>query len=198
MAPINPAKNPGRARPYSVVAISLCLALVASCGGSSPTSTASSSTGTASSGDNAFPVRVSTGGTCLPSGTPETAIFFVTGFSSKVTDPAAPPPLEARVKVGERVKVGLQLLGCGFDNAQAWSSQNIAVGAVTQDSVYAFNAEFVAVAPGTTTVFVDFTATDNKRHRTTLGYCADDAQSPGYPSLGCDNPKLIGSVRVVE
>jgi plastocyanin len=141
---------------------------------------------------------VSTGKTCFPSGSPESAIFFVTGFSSKVTDAAAPPPLEARVKVGERVKVGLQLLGCGSYSAEAWSSQNTAVGVVTQDSAFSFDAEFLAVTPGTTTVFVDFTATDNKRHRTTLGYCADDAQSPGFPSLGCENPKLIGTVRVVE
>jgi hypothetical protein len=178
------------ARIHAVVAISLWGTVVASCGGNSPTGP---------SGDNAFPVKVTTGDTCAPSGNPESAIFFVTGFSSKVSDPAAPPPLEARVKVGERVKVSLQLQGCGRHNAEAWSTQNAGVGTVTQDSAVSSAAEFLAVTPGTTTVFVDFTAMDDKRHRTTLGYCALDALEPGYPALGpCGDPKLIGTVRVVE
>jgi hypothetical protein len=199
MAPIDPAKNPDRAKHHSVIAISVVLALAASCGGSSPTSTATSPTSTASPGDNSFPVRVSTGGTCFPAGIPESAIFFVTGFSSRVTTPTAAPPLEVLVKVGERVKLGLQLQGCGFENAESWSSQNMAVGVVTQDPTFSSDAEFLAVSPGATTVFVDFSAMDNKRHRTTLGYCDLDALYPGYPDLGpCENPKLIGTVRVVQ
>jgi hypothetical protein len=123
----------------------------------------------------------------------------VTGFSSTVPDPGSAPPLEARVKVGERVKVSLQLQGCGFHTGETWSSQNAGVGTVTKDSAVSATAEFLAVAPGTTTVFVDFTAMDEKRHRTTLGYCSLDALYPGFPGLGvCGNPKLIGTVRVVE
>jgi hypothetical protein len=173
-----------RADRWTAIVLALCGAVVPSCGGKSPTDP--SSTG-------AFPVAVNVGGSC------GSAIFFVTGFSSRVTDPGASPPLEARVRVGERVKVGLQLQGCGYHNQEVWSSQDSAVGMVMQDFTYSFVAEFVAVAPGTTTVFVDFTAMDDKRHRTTIGYCALDAQYPGLPSLGpCGNPKLIGTVRVVE
>ena len=123
----------------------------------------------------------------------------MTGFSSKVGDPDAAPPLEARVNVGERVKISLQLQGCGFHNQETWTVENAGVATVTRDPAVSATAEFLALAPGTTTVFVDFSAMDNKRHRTTLGYCALDARYPGYPGLGvCSNPKLIGTVRVVE
>jgi hypothetical protein len=143
------------------------------------------------------------GSTCqaTPGGpsSPVSAIFFVTGFSSKVADPAAPPPLEARVRVGERIKMTLQLQGCGSHTAEAWSTGDTRVGTVTQGPAFSSNAEFLAMGAGTTTIFVDFTAMDDKRHRTGLGYCPLDTLYPGYPSLGvCNNPKFIGTVRVVE
>lgn len=129
---------------------------------------------------------------------PPSAIYFISGLSSRVVNPSAPPPLEARVRVGETVKLQLNLQGCGFHVDESWISNNPTAAQVEREAQYRFRADLRALSPGQVAIFVEFRGPDGGRHRTTTGYCSLDAQYPGLPGLGvCANPTRIGVVTVV-
>jgi hypothetical protein len=168
--------------------LSVILAVIAfapaGCGGNNPAGPGS---------DEDFPRIVSN---CADG--PPSAIYFISGLSSRVVNPSAPPPLEARVRVGETVKLQLNLQGCGFHVDESWISTNPTAGQVDREAQYSFRADLRAVSPGQLSIFVEFRAPDGRRHRTTTGYCSLDAQYPGLPGLGvCGNPTRIGVVTVV-
>jgi hypothetical protein len=170
------------------LAIVLGLAVMSSssgCGGGTPTEPGSS---------DDWPVRISgAGSTCgNASGT-----YVVSGFSSRVVNPSAAPPLEARVRVGETIKLQVNYVGCGFTADETWTTTNPTVGTVERETQYTARADFHALAPGQLSVFVEFRAPGDGRYRTTTGYCKADAQYPGLPGLGgCGNPVKIGTVTV--
>jgi hypothetical protein len=132
-----------------------------------------------------------------------TAVYMVVGLSSRVPDPSAAPPLEARMKVGETLKLSIQFVGCGFAVDQAWLTTNPNVGAlepVRFGDPPGYNDAFLhALGPGDVSVSVEFRGPDGRRHTTTTAYCDSDARYPGLPYLagGCNNPKKIGIIRVV-
>jgi len=131
------------------------------------------------------------------------AIYMIIGLSSRVVNPSAAAPLEARIRVGESVKLSVQFVGCGFNVEEAWTSTNPTAGALEPirfGDPPDFNDAFLrALTPGELSVFVDFRGADGQRHRTTTAYCESDAQYPGLPHLagGCSNPRKIGAIRVV-
>jgi len=129
---------------------------------------------------------------------PPSALYYVTGFSDRLLDSPSSPSLVAQAHVGETVEMNLRLAGCGFTNGEVWLSTDAQVASVAT-AQYSFVARFTALAPGTTTVYVDFNGPDGKRHRTTLGACPiNDPRYPWVPDMsGCSNPQLIGSVVVV-
>lgn len=179
-----------RGRFQAIVAIGLAVALsLLGCGGSP----------TGPSGLEDFPVVSGAGSTCGDA----SAIYMVIGLSSRVVNPSAAPPLEARMQVGETAKVSIQFVGCGGATDQVWISTNPTVGVLEPirfGDPHGFNDAFLhALAPGELSVFAEFRAHDQRRHRTTTAYCEGDAQYPGLPNLagGCRNPRKIGIVRVV-
>jgi hypothetical protein len=134
---------------------------------------------------------------------PASAVYMVIGLSSRVVDPSVAPPLEARIQVGETVRVSIQFVGCGYAVDQVWSTTNSRVG-VMEPIVYGdppgVNAALLrALSPGEVSVLAEFRGPDGKRHTATTAYCELDAQYPGLNALagGCANPKKIEVVRVV-
>jgi hypothetical protein len=169
--------------------------LLVACGGSSP----GGPTATAPEGD--FPI-VST--YCTPIGSGPTQLlaaqYMVLGLSQRVVDPNATVPLEARLRVGEVTELWLSQgpppgsgESCGSHRSEAWTSTDPSVATLERGD-YSFVARVRALRPGTFTVFVDFTASDDARHRTTLAYCQGET---GFSFQTCNNPKRIGVVTVV-
>lgn len=137
-------------------------------------------------------------------GTPAAARYMILGLSNRVVDPNAVPPLEASIRIGDTVRLRLEQGpppgsdgSCGSTSSEVWTSTNPAVASVSRDS-FTFAAHLRAHAPGTFSVFVDFTGSDQARHRTTLAYCEADANHPGFPGTGssCSDPRKIGVVAV--
>jgi hypothetical protein len=131
------------------------------------------------------------------SGGPASARYFVGGLSSRVTDPSAPPPLEARLRVGETIELQLNFgpppgssSACGSSNSEQWISTQPQIAGVERDARYSFVARVTARAPGAFSVFVDFRGADDQRHRTTLAYCEGS-------EFACLDPRKIGVVTVV-
>lgn len=129
---------------------------------------------------------------------------MILGLSKRVADASLAPPLEARLHVGDAVELRLEQApppgsteSCGFTNAEVWTSTNPAVATVVRDS-YTWIARVRVNSLGAFTVFVDFTAADGGRHRTTLAYCEADVRSslPGNGVL-CSDARKIGVVTVV-
>jgi hypothetical protein len=158
---------------------------LAACGGRTPTAADTS---------DEWPVRISgSGSTCGN----DSAIYFISGLSSRVELSAA-PPLEARVRVGETIKVQVNYQGCGFTADETWSTTGAMVATVEKEMQNGARADLRALSPGQVSLFVEFRAPDGRRHRTTTGYCDLDAQYPGLPGLGvCGGHRKIESIRVV-
>jgi hypothetical protein len=155
-----------------------------------------------STGSSDFPVSFATCGSPVLAGPPSTAEgarYMILGLSAKVTDPSAMPSVEARLRVGDVVELALDWSpppgarsSCGSAIALEWSI----VGhdaATLEAEPYHLVARLRARAPGSFTVFVDFTGPDAVRHRTTLACCLASREA----GFECRDIKKIAVVRVV-
>ncbi len=129
------------------------------------------------------------------------ATYMVMGLSSRVVDPHA-DELEARVRVGERIRLALVAEGGGCFRDDLWSSSRGTVamaGPLPPAACGVLRArsdgELIVIGAGETRVTASFYGPDDVHYATGLGYCKEDAASPGYP-VSCSSPRKIVRVRV--
>jgi hypothetical protein len=121
--------------------------------------------------------------------------YYISGLSRHVVDPAA-VKLEARVPVGQIPNVGIAAACGSWAGPFVFSSTDITVLSVDQLPGFGGGPGpgglLVASQPGQAQLFLEFEGDDERRHRTSLGYCANEGS--GY----CTDPRPIDVVTVVQ
>jgi hypothetical protein len=138
-----------------------------------------------------FPVSPTNGNLGCPSTAP--TIYMIPDLADHVVDPSA-PTLEARMRVGERVRLGVGGHGCGSNSVDRWTSTNPAAASISPPGFGGVGL-MTGLAPGQTRVFADFRADNGKTYRTTLAYCPP---VPGVVNPTCANPRKIDIVTIVQ
>jgi hypothetical protein len=122
---------------------------------------------------------------------------MVTGLRNHMVDVTAPPPLRARIRVGERVILTQHCVGCvAAPVSYSWTSTNpgVASFAPIEGGTSSFMIYLVGVSPGETNVYVDLTflaSTGLAPYRANLAHCTTVSLSQ------CNSPQRIAPVEVV-
>jgi hypothetical protein len=155
-----------------------------------------------SSAQGDFP-RVSTGETNPGCTSAAPTTYMIPSLSDHVIDPNA-SPLEARIQVGEALRIQVEAFGCGSSANRQYESTNPAAAALTPLTGFLTGiAVLTGAAPGQTQIFATFRAGDGNVYRTTLAYCppSPECLTPAQGNLTggcpCANPRRIDFVRVL-
>jgi hypothetical protein len=118
---------------------------------------------------------------------------MIMGLSGRVTNPAS-QPLEARMAIGDTVRLRIELAGCGpAPYESSWVSSRPSVARVSPDPQFgSFVAQLTAQAEGETSVYADSKLRDLPDLRVHLAYWG------GSDFVGCSNPARIARVVVVR
>lgn len=118
---------------------------------------------------------------------------MILGLSTRVSNPSAGPPLEARVKVGETVRLTIDLTGSGpVPHQSSWVSTNPSVVSLSPDPQYgSFVAGLRATAEGESSIYADSKLRDLPDVRVDVAYCASESGT-------CASPTRIRRVVVVR